>query len=180
MQTLVTLTAIGAAGLLATGAPALAADPGFYLGGGAGIATLKADPPEFDDVDEEDTAWKVFAGYRLDLIPFLDLAGELTYRDFGNPDGEDFEFEADGYDASLLAIVPAGPIDLVARLGIGNYGIDSVVDGTNEDDDSSSALYGVGVGFRIWRVNLRAEWERVEPDGVDSIDMYSINACFRF
>ena len=101
-------------------APALAAESGFYVGGGIGSSTFQEDLPSGDDFDESDTGWKAFAGYRFGgLLPIIDFAGELTYRDFGNPDGRGAEFDATGYDASALGIVTLGPIDLFARLGLG-------------------------------------------------------------
>lgn len=159
----------------------IAAEGGFYLGGGVGAATLKDDPPSFDDIDENDFAWKVFAGYRIGgFIPLFDFAGEITYRDFGNPDGTNFKYDASGYDASVLGIVTLGPIDVFARLGIGNYSVESRINGVRDDDDGTGSLYGLGVGFRIFKINVRAEWEHFEPDGVDDIDMFTINAYWRF
>jgi len=160
---------------------ALAAESGFYIGGGVGAATLQDDPPAFDDIDESDAAWKVFAGYRFGgYIPLIDLAGEVTYRDMGNPDGRDFEYDASGFDASVLGIVTLGPIDLFGRLGIGNYSVESRVNGARSDDDGSAAIYGLGAGFRIFMINVRAEWERIEAKGTDNIDMFTINAYWRF
>jgi outer membrane immunogenic protein len=174
-----TLTLLAVAALAST--PALAADSGFYVGGGLGQSTFQEDLPSGDDFDESDTGWKAFVGYRLGgYIPIIDFAGELTYRDFGNPDGRGAEFEATGYDASALGIVTLGPIDLFARLGLGRYSVESDGAGLNDDDDSTSEIYGLGAGFRIGKINVRVEWERVEPDGVDNIDMYSINAYWRF
>lgn len=166
--------------LLAFSVPAGAAESGFYIGAGIGQATFQEDLPS-GEFDEEDMAWKAYAGYRFGgLIPIIDFAGELTYRDFGNPDAAGAEFEASGYDASLLGIVTLGPIDLFARIGLGNYEVKSSFGGVSNDDDETSELYGVGAGFRIGKLNIRAEWERVEPDGVDHIDMYSLNAYWRF
>lgn len=161
--------------------PALAAESGFYIGGGIGQATFQEDLPSGGDFDEDGNAWKAYAGFRLGgYIPLLDFAGELTWRDFGSPDGSGAQFEASGYDASALGIVTLGPIDLFARLGIGNYNVEGSGAGLNTDEDSTSELYGVGAGLRIGHVNIRVEWERVEPDGVEHIDMYSINAYWRF
>jgi hypothetical protein len=166
--------------LLSASIPAGAADSGFYIGGGVGLATFQEDLPA-DDFDEGDTAWKAFVGYRLGgYIPIIDFAGELTYRDFGNPDGGGFDFEASGYDASALGILTLGPFDLFARLGIGQYSVEANGSNLDRDDDSTSEIYGLGAGFRIGKINIRAEWERVEPDGVDNIDMYTINAYWRF
>ena len=160
---------------------ALAADGGFYIGGGVGQATLKDGLPNGSNFDESDTAWKAFAGYRIGCwIPLLDVAGELTYRDFGNPDGKGASFDAHGYDASVLGIVTLGPIDLFLRGGVGNYDVERKFNGSSNTDTSTSPLYGVGAGFRIWKVNVRAEWERVQPDNTDHIDMYTINAYWRF
>jgi hypothetical protein len=178
------ITAALVAGLLIAPLEApygMAADSGFYAGGGLGQATINDELPAIGDVDEDDLAWKIFVGYRFGgFIPLLDLAGEITYRDFGNPDGTNFEYDANGYDASALGIFTLGPIDLFARLGVGQYDVEKVVSGVSADDDGTAVLYGVGAGLRIWRVNVRAEWERVEAEGVDSIDMYTINAYFRF
>ena len=183
MHTKITFASLVSLALLAAvsaASSAMAADSGFYVGGGIGQATLKDDASNID-IDENDTAWKAYAGYRFGgLIPLLDLAGELTYRDFGKPEGTNFEYDATGYDASALGILTLGPIDLFLRVGVGQYDIESVVNGLSSDDDGTAGMYGVGAGLRVWRVNIRAEWERIEPDGVDNIDMYSINAYFRF
>jgi hypothetical protein len=184
MQAKITFASLASFALLAAvsaAAPAIAADSDFYVGGGIGQATLKDDAPSLGDIDENDTAWKAYAGYRFGgFIPLLDFAGELTYRDFGKPEGTNFEYEASGYDASALGILTLGPIDLFLRAGVGQYDIESVVNGQSSDDDGTAGMYGIGAGLRIWRVNIRAEWERIEPDGVDNIDMYTINAYFRF
>lgn len=178
-----TTLAIISSTLLAVGfaAPsALAAESGFYVGAGAGQATLRDDASGIGDVDESDTAWKAFVGYRLGALPILDFAGELTYRDFGKPGGSNFEYEASGYDASALGILTLGPIDLFARVGVGQYDVESKINGISDDNDGTAGMFGIGAGFRIGRVNIRAEWERVEPDGIDNIDMYTINAYWRF
>ena len=67
------------------------ADSGFYIGASAGGATLEADigdsgiPILPDSIDEDDTAFKVFAGYNFDL-PSINLGVEAGYVDFGEPD----------------------------------------------------------------------------------------------
>jgi hypothetical protein len=166
---------------LFAGPSAMAADWGFYAGGGVGQATLNDDPATIGEVSEGDSAWKAFGGYRFGgFIPLLDLAAEVTYRDFGNPSGTNFEYEASGFDASALGIVTLGPFDVFARLGVGQYTVESVISGVSAEDDGTAPLYGIGAGLRLGPVNVRAEWERVEPEGVDNIDMYTLNAYFRF
>ena len=160
-------------------APACAAESGFYLGAGAGQSTFKDDTSNID-FNENATAWKAFAGYRIGALPIVDFAGELTYRDFGRPDKAGAEFKAKGGDASGLAIVTLGPVDLFGRLGVGRYSVDTNISGATRNEDSTSEIFGVGAGFRLGRVNIRIEWERVEPDLVQHIDMYTINAYWRF
>ena len=66
------------------------ADSGFYVGGGIGGATLEADVGDIDfggltSFDEDDTGFKVFAGYNFDL-PVVNLGIEAGYVDFGAPE----------------------------------------------------------------------------------------------
>jgi outer membrane immunogenic protein len=178
MSTKLSAFAIFAAAI-SVSVPALAAESGFYLGGGVGQSTFKDDASNVD-FNENATAWKAFAGYRIGALPIVDFAGELTYREFGNPDKSGAEFKAKGGDASGLGIVTLGPVDLFARLGIGRYSVDTTISGVKRDEDSNSEIYGVGAGFRLGHVNIRIEWERVQPDLVDHIDMYTINAYWRF
>jgi len=83
-------TALAIAVVLSAPTAAIA-DDGFYLGVGAGGATLEADlgPSAFpslpSEIDEDDTAIKVFAGYNWDL-PVVTLGVEAAYADFGEPD----------------------------------------------------------------------------------------------
>src|SRR5690349_20069604 len=96
--------------LIALLGPASAlADSGLYIGGGLGTATLKDNTGTSGgvDFDESDTAWKLFVGYNLDLIPVVKFAVEGGYRDLGKPDGSvagvPVEYSAKGLDAALLA-----------------------------------------------------------------------------
>ena len=55
------------------------ADSGFYLGAGAGDATVK-----YTDFDESDSAYKVFGGYNIGFIPlvgFASVRAEFEYYD---------------------------------------------------------------------------------------------------
>jgi len=59
------------------------ADSGFYIGAGAGDATVKD-----TDFDASDTAYKIFGGYNIGFIPLVDFAVEASYVDFGAPTRE--------------------------------------------------------------------------------------------
>ena len=90
MRTTVTITALACAA--AAGAPNEAqADDGFYIGVAAGGATFEADlstsgiPSLPSEIDEDDTALKIFGGYNWEL-PVVTLGVEAAYADFGEPD----------------------------------------------------------------------------------------------
>jgi hypothetical protein len=57
-------------------APRAHAAGGLYLGAGIGRSTVK-DETLSGEFDTSDAAYKAFAGYRFDMIPFIDLAGCL-------------------------------------------------------------------------------------------------------
>ena len=75
---------------VAAAAPAAFADEnaGFYLGGGVGQFNAQIDDVDdvdstVDEWDNDDTAYKFFAGYRLNKF----LAFELDYINLGEPSG---------------------------------------------------------------------------------------------
>ncbi len=160
-----------------------AADSGFYLGGGTGTARIEASFPG-GDLRKDETMWRAFAGYRFGWLPFLDVAVEGGYRDFGkaNTDvaGSRAEVGLTGFDAAGLLILPILPVDLYAKAGVMRYDVDKTIGGSSSSATGTRNFYGVGVGFRIWRVNVRAEYERFDVPELKRSDAYSINAYFRF
>ena len=50
------------------GAAVAGADSGFYIGSGAGTASVKD-----TDFDESDSAYKIFGGYNIGFIPLVDF-----------------------------------------------------------------------------------------------------------
>ena len=61
-------------------------DSGFYIGGGGGQFNVKIDDVDQTDeaiqrLDDSDTSWKAFVGWRMNPYFALDLA----YIDFGRP-----------------------------------------------------------------------------------------------
>ena len=41
-------------------------------------------------------------------------------------------------------------------------------------------FYGVGAGFYVWKIGIRAEYERYKIKDVDRVQMFSVNALFQF
>lgn len=167
---------------------AMARDTGFYLGGGAGYSFIENDD-ELDledrvadfDIDDEDFAWKGYAGFQF--LPWLAL--EAGYVDFGDVEGDtpDFDVESklDGWDAFLVGNLPLGFIDVFAKVGVIAWDLDLDIDDDLPESDVSTdgenLAYGVGAGFELGRVTLRAEAEGFD---VDDLYMLSVGASLDF
>lgn len=170
---------------------------GPYIGGGIGQFNLNVD--RLDEVDEaaqsvvdsDDNAWKVFGGYRF--LPWL--AVEAAYIDFGSP-GDNFDtsgtrgnyrVKLSGFAPSLIASVPLGPVELFGKVGQYYYDVDTRIDldSPGPDIDSSHSrndfLWGGGVAVVVAkRVELRAEYEKVEIENANDSDAFWLTAAVRF
>lgn len=164
------------------------ADSGFYVGGSVGGATLEADfgdtgiPGFPTDIDEDDTAFKVFAGYKFDL-PVLDLGVEAGYVDFGAPEidvlTEQVDIEPTGINLWGIAGIEAGPVDLFAKLGYISWDIEASVQGQSISDDGSDMGYGVGLSFGLGAVSVRGEYEVYDVEDAD-VSMLSLGIVYQF
>jgi outer membrane immunogenic protein len=165
----VTLAAVLLSGLCMSRAEAAS---GLYLGAGLGQSTIKD-----SGFDASDTAYKAFVGYRFTIIPIIDLAVEGGYTDFGKPSQSNVQFKLHGYDAAGLLIFPLGPIDLYGKVGMLSWNASASGSASTSGTDP---FYGVGVGFSIWKIGIRAEYERYQIKDVDRVEMVSLSALFRF
>ena len=156
---------------------------GLYLGAGIGQTTVK-DSTTAGSLDANDTAYKAFVGYRFNIIPIIDLAVEGGYTDFGKPSqslgGQNVEFKLHGYDAAGLLIFPLGPFDLYGKAGMLSWSADTSAAGTTSSKTGTDPFYGVGVGFRIWKIGIRAEYEQYKIKDIDHVYMSSVSALFQF
>lgn len=170
-------------------------DEGFYIGGGVGQFNVKIDDIDQTDeaiqtLDDDDTAWKAFVGWRMN--PYFAL--ELAYIDFGGPSDRaeasgssgDFQVELSGFAPYLIGTIPVGPVELFGKVGYYFYDVDASIDlDDGPDFDSSSSeqdlLYGVGVGLTFFeRLNARLEYERIDSDLVDDADALWFSGQWRF
>lgn len=176
---------------------AQAADSGFYIGGSVGQSALEAptndvELPELPtEFDENDTAWKVFAGYKWQL-PLFNLGVEGGYVNFGKP-GTSFEvdstpvtLEAEPTGVNLWATggVAVGPVDLYAKLGYVFWDIEATIsdgiDSESVSDDGSDIGYGVGGRLNLGRFGIRLEYETYDVEDTDNLSMWSLGAEYRF
>jgi opacity protein-like surface antigen len=168
---------------------------GFYLGGGVGQFNLKLDDVDQTDdaierLDDNDTAWKAFVGYRF--APFLAL--EVAYVDFGRPSdraeangsGGDFSASLSGFEPSIVGTIPVGPLELFGKVGYLFYDVDASVDLDNGPGFSSSSseqdfTYGGGVGMTFFsHLNARLEYQRIDSSVIDDADAFWFTGQWRF
>ena len=166
---------------------------GWYLGGGVGQFNAQIDG--INDVDgtihrwdEDDTAYKLFAGYRLNKI----FAFELDYINLGEPSGAvvpglNVDSSVDGFAPYVVATLPLGNFfEVYGRLGYYFYdatlGIESELDNrVTFDEESEDLVYGAGIGANIGdKINLRFEYERFDLEGLDDADSLWLTAAWRF
>ena len=168
---------------------ASAADSGFYIGAGVGQTSIKDDAPNPNGsgtiaFDGNSTAYKGFAGYRLTALPLLDLAAEAGYIYFGNPSrsiqGQNVQYKLQGATAAGLLILPFGPVDFFGKAGALYSTLDKSIGGTSSSKTGTNAFYGAGVGFRVWKVGIRAEYEYFEVSNINRAQMYSVSGVFQF
>jgi opacity protein-like surface antigen len=166
---------------------------GFYLGAGAGQFNANID--DVDDIDntvdgwsEDDTAYKVFAGYRLNKF----LAFELDYINLGKPSGSvvpgvNVDASVDGYAPFVVGTLPLGRFfEVYGRAGYYFYdattGVTDTLDNRVEfDEESEDLVYGAGVGANLGeKFNVRFEYEKYDLKGLDDTDALWLTAAFRF
>ena len=167
-------------------------DSGLYIGGSAGSASVdfseNRDPTldGFDNisVDDSDTAYKIFVGYNIGIIPLLDLAVEGGYVNFGTQTGlisggslpsTSFDTEVDGWNAFGLVGIDLGPFGLFGKAGFLSWDGDI----SNLDDSGTDPAYGIGAKFQLGSFQLRAEYEVYDLE-LSDIDYYSVGAAFVF
>jgi hypothetical protein len=173
-------------------------DRGFYVGAGVGQFNVKID--DIDDTDEalqklddDDAAWKIFAGYRFN--PYISL--EAAYIDFGRPKDHfnssgssgDYEAKLSGFAPYLVGTLPLGPVELFAKVGYYYYDVDLRVDLDDVGSDNvfrskksdEDLLYGFGVGATFFQhLNARLEYEKIDSDVIDDADAIWVSAAWRF
>lgn len=168
--------------LAALGMCATAAAEGFYIGGSGIQSRFDADEFDVEDVDEEDTGWKVFLGMR----PTDHFAIEGGFTQFGQAEapavapGGPFEAKAEGFSVFGVGILPVGPVDLFAKAGLARIDAEGTVGAVLFEDKATEFAYGVGAQMNFGRLGVRAEWEKVDTDVIGDLDVLSLGVVFSF
>ncbi len=188
-------SAVAALAVAAAAPAAYAQDEnaGWYLGGGVGQFNAQIDDVDdvdatVDDWDNDDTAYKFFAGYRMNNF----LAFELDYINLGEPSGSvvpgvNLDAAVDGFAPYVVGTIPLGNwFEVYGRLGYFFYdatvGVENEIDGRAEfDEESEDLVYGAGIGAKIGeKLNVRFEYERFDLQGVDDADSLWLTAAWKF
>jgi opacity protein-like surface antigen len=166
---------------------------GFYAGGGLGQFNASIDDVDdvdatVDEWDEDDTAYKIFAGYRLNRF----LGFELDYINLGEPSGAvvpgfNVDSAVDGFAPYVVGTIPLGAyFEVYGRLGYYFYdattGIENELgDRVELDEESEDLVWGAGIGANLGeKLNLRFEYERFDLEGLDDADALWLTAAWRF
>jgi hypothetical protein len=196
--------AIVAATLLAlSGGTALAQSPdndeGLYIGAGFGQFNVGIDDIDETDnaisrIDDDDNAWKIFAGWRIN--PYF--AVELNYVDFGENSGStgsstagssgNYTADLAGFQPAVYGMFPLGPVELFGKVGYYFYDVDLSLNLDNLSQDNFSAdtseealSYGFGVGVTLFeRLNAKLEYEKIDSDIIDDLDAIWLSGAWRF
>lgn len=178
-----------------------------YMGLGLGQSMVDFEGSDFDalyavdgfttstSVDDGDTAWKIFGGYRLNE----NFAVEAAYVDYGTITADSIvtvplagsinvDLDATAWAIDAVGIMPlVDGFDLFGKLGVAAWDIDSsitvalppfVISGS-PDDDGTDFHFGVGASLiAVDNIAMRLEWERISGD--DSLDVWSLGVQYSF
>jgi len=196
----------------------MAADGGWYAGVGVGNAKYKDMPSaaEWDaallslgitstsTVDDSDTAWKLFAGYRFNK----NFALEGGYADLGEATWNSTvtvpaagtvsaSWKGKAWSLAAVGILPVSEqFEVFGKIGAHRWDVDLSITATGGgavaadslDDSGTGWLYGVGASYSFTKnMAVRAEWERYKDVGDENntggqsdVDVWSLGLQFKF
>lgn len=175
-------------------------DSGPYVGAAYGEFDTKIEDVDgledaLEDLDADDSAYKLFFGWRFN--PYI--AAEIDYIDLGNPRGNfdatgtsgDYELELSGFGGYVIGSLPLGIFELSAKVGYYFHDLEIQVDLDNigpggedvfDSDDSGEAfVYGVGAGVTFFdHLNVKIEYEMMDIDNLDDPNTLWLTGAWRF
>ena len=199
------LTAMLATGALVAGAASAQGyntpenERGWYLGAGIGQFDVAIDGIDnLDDTisnfDADDTAWKLFGGYRFNRY----FALEGAYVDFGKPSDRfsaagssgNYSVGFSGLAPYVVGTYPIGNSSFEIFGKLGYYFYDVEVDANfddlggdvfNSDNSGEDFLWAAGIGMTfLQHLNVRLEYENVDVEGTDDAHAFWLSGAWRF
>ena len=127
---------------------------------------------DFDEANDEDTAFRILGGYQVNQM----FAAELAYTDFG---------KVQGVKGNAIELVGVGSWPIANQFSVyGKLGLsrgEFKAGGVSED--SIEVTYGVGVRYDMsQQIGLRAEWQNYPDvgDGASDVSVLSVGVVFKF
>lgn len=181
MQKLALVLALGA---MSTGA--FAAGDNFYVGGAIGRGAHDVADLPGASVDESDTGYKLFGGYRFSK----ELAVEVGYFDFGQATAKVGsvtlgKYETSAFGAGVAFTLPfADKWSGIGRLGLASVKTKATVLGISDSEDNIKVYGGLGIGYAITpQINIQGTWDftQGEVDGESGrVDLLAVGVTFSF
>jgi hypothetical protein len=172
-------------------------DSGLYVGGGVGQFNVEIDGIDGIDeavetLDDSDTAWQAFIGWRFN--PYISLQG--AYVDFGGPEDDfstsgssgNYRAEISGFAPAIIGTLPLGIFELSAKLGYYFYDLDLTADiddplepHFSSNESGEDLMYGVGAGVTLFdRLHAKLEYEKIDLEKVDDANALWFTGSWRF
>jgi hypothetical protein len=170
--------------LALAGTAAQAADNGFYLGAGVTKAQVDDILGSGADLEIDDTAWKIIAGFRpIDLfaveLNYLDLGSER--RDFGivSASADAKAFSAHGL---LYLPIPVPFLGVYGKAGVARWELnsDSNVGLLRLDDQGTEFAWGAGAQLSFGSFSARLEYDNFDIENTDGVDAYTLGVTYTF
>jgi outer membrane immunogenic protein len=157
-------------------------ESGLYIGGSIGQSSVEAD---FGDdtsfkLDDDDNGYKILFGYNFGVLPLLDLGIEADYRDYGSFGEGGVETSVDSAELFGIVGLTLGPVGLFGKVGYSDTSLETGFDNIDINDSESATAYGVGAKFSFGSFGVRAEYETLDLDAVDDLNMISVGATYTF
>ena len=158
-------------------------ESGLYVGGSIGQSSAEAD---FDlgkssfNVDDDDNGYKIFFGYNFGVLPLLDLGIEADYRDYGTFGGDNVETSIDSSELFGVVGLTLGPFGLFGKIGYSDTSLETGFSNLDVNSSDSATAYGIGAKLSVGPFGIRAEYETLDLDAVDDLNMISIGATYTF
>ena len=156
------------------------AESGLYIGASVGKTSVEDDFDTSFNVKDDDNGHKIFFGYNFGLVPLIDLAIEADYREYGKFGDGNFNTEITSSEIFGIVGVNFGLIGVFGKLGYSDTDLDSAVGRANFNDSESATAYGIGAKINFGSFGVRAEYEELDLDEVDDLNMISVGATYTF
>jgi OOP family OmpA-OmpF porin len=156
-----------------------------YVGVSGGQSKFRTDCASFFSCDQKDTAWKVYAGSKVNEM----FGAEVGYTDFGKVNASGGETQAWAGGISLLAGIPIGDRFSIFAKGGGVYGRTDVKASASSlvhtgHKNGWGTTWGAGAALGLARnVQVRLDWDRYKLDfagGSRDVDLLSAGVQMRF